>query len=81
MRDFTKREQERLSRGECPLCGRANPTWRNGPLGGASRNLEMACCGAQINVVDPDRYGWPPPPLVGQVLDDGSSPSPSIRRS
>lgn len=76
MRDFTSEERDRLERGLCPLCGREEPRWTNGPLGGASRNIEMTCCGAVINVVDPDRYGWPPPLLVTQVLIDGKLAPP-----
>lgn len=59
-----------MQTGACPVCGNAAPTWQKGPLGGASRNLEMNCCGAWINVVDPERYGWPPPPLPGQVISE-----------
>jgi len=75
MRDFNEIERQRLQSGHCPSCGHPKPRWNNGPLGGAARNLEMTCCGARINVIDPDRYGWPPPGIVGQVLEQPTQPA------
>lgn len=77
MREFTAEEMGRLERGQCPVCGCDAPQWRVGPAGGASRNLEMACCDSTINVVDPERYGWPPPAITGQVIRERSAP-PSL---
>jgi hypothetical protein len=69
IRDMTEAELDRLERGECPVCGEkvATDELLLGPSGGESRNVKMPC-GAKINIIDPETYGWPPPMRFGQII-------------
>jgi hypothetical protein len=69
MRDFNDVEMRRMQRGLCPACGQKHDKYIPGPRGGAAMNIEMPC-GARMNIMDPDTYGFPPPFLVGQMLSD-----------
>jgi hypothetical protein len=62
---------------ECPFCGEG-AAFDLGPRGGASVNIRMVCCGAEMNVIDPELWDKYPGLRIGQVLKEppGYPPRP-----